>query len=63
MFTIDCLIYFSGMLNSRGLFYAKRLENRVHYTFIFTFFYGVDLKDFFFLHLVQSNAKYFETGP
>ena len=35
---IFCLIDFNGMLTCLGLFYAKKLENRFHCMFIFTFF-------------------------
>ena len=37
-YMIDWLIDFSCMSNRLGLFYTKSLGNRVHFTFIFTFF-------------------------
>ena len=36
-----------------GLFYASRLGNRVHHTFIFTLF-----GNFFFLHIILSNTNH-----
>ena len=37
IFTVYLLVDFNGMLIHLELFYAKRLENRVHSMFIFIF--------------------------
>ena len=35
------VIDFNGISTCSGLFYAKRLGNHIHYTFIFTFLHTV----------------------
>ena len=40
------MIDFNGMSNRLGLFYALRLGNHVHCTFMFTFFVVISFKFF-----------------
>ena len=44
------MVDFNGMTITLGLFYAKRLGNRVHCMFIFTFFVHLFLSGFVFAH-------------
>ena len=55
---IDWLLDFNSNSTSLGLFYAKRLGNHIHWTFVFTFFMSFFLdsfEDFFFF--TQSAQK------
>ena len=58
------IINFNGMSTCPGLFYAQKLENRIHYTFIFTLFVWLFLKRFlhtiiwFKVFLSNTNNSY-----
>ena len=63
----DWLIDFNGISTRQGLFQAKMLENRVHCTFIYTFFGLLFHKRFLFyiiylfLHMILSNKNIYYT--
>ena len=57
--SINWFINVNGMSTRLELFYAKRLGNCVHCTFIFTVWYSFFLRGFFFLYIVLSNTKDF----
>ena len=55
------LIDFNGISNSQGLFYAKRLGNYIHCTFIFIFLCSCFLRwiDWLILTACQPISGYF----
>ena len=57
---IDLLFDFNGMSIRSGVFYALRLENCVHWRFIFIFLYKCSLRFFcmFVFGFVKSAIKY-----